>query len=62
MTDEYEQALAAFLRTFDERMATAPVVERRRVDRDGLIEARRAPGPVEGELAYWVEPPGHAGG
>ena len=52
MTEEHEQALAAFLRTFDERMATAPLIERRRVDREGLIEARRAPGPVDGECAY----------
>ncbi len=56
MTEEHEQALAAFLRIFDERLASAPVVERRNAERDGLIEARRAPGPVDAEFAYWVEP------
>jgi hypothetical protein len=57
MSDEHERALAAFLRTFDKRMSDAPVVDRRQVDRDGVIEARRAPGPVVGEVAYWVKPP-----
>jgi hypothetical protein len=60
MADEHEQALAAFFRAFDKRIAAAPVVDRRRLDRGGLIEARRAPGPVDGELAYWVAPPDRA--
>jgi hypothetical protein len=56
VADEHEQALAAFLRIFDERLASAPLVEQRHAEREGLIEAQRASGPVEREFAYWVEP------
>jgi hypothetical protein len=62
MTDEHEQALEAFLRIVDERLASAPLVDRRRPGRKGLIEARRATGPVDGEVAYWVARPGRAAG
>jgi len=55
MTDERERALAAFWRVFEKRLATAPVVEHRRRDREKLIDAQRAPGPVDGEVAYWVQ-------
>ena len=61
MIDEREDALQALLRAFDERLAAAPVVDRRAVDRRGarppnLFEASRVPGPVDSDFAYWASP------
>jgi hypothetical protein len=58
--DEREKALEEFLRVFDERLGAGPIVDRRGPERrqpaDKLIDARRAGGPVDGDLAYWVLP------
>ena len=59
MASQHEDALAEFLHAFDERLATAPVVDRRVTDRRDrrqpkLIDAARASGPVRGDFAYWA--------
>lgn len=59
MAHDREDALAEFLRTFDERLAGAPIVDRRGGDRRDrrqpkLIEAARASGPVDRDFAYWA--------
>ncbi len=56
MTDEHDEALAALMRVFDERLAAAPLVKRRATIEDRPIEARRAKGPVAGDFAYWIAP------
>ena len=57
MVDERENALKALLQAFDERLAAAPLVDRRTNDRRGvaqhLIEASRSAGPVDRDFAYW---------
>jgi hypothetical protein len=58
MTDAHRDALEEFLRVFDERSAAAPIVERRKPPPPAaeIVTARRARGPVDTELAYWVSP------
>jgi hypothetical protein len=60
MTDEREEAMQAFLRAFDERLAApAPLVDRRREDRRGawqhLIDAAHVSGPADRDFVYWTE-------
>ncbi len=63
MIDEREDALKAFLRAYDERLAAAPLLDRRTSDRRGarphLVEASRVPAPVDRAFAYWVSPRGN---
>ena len=58
MTDEHHEALEAFLRAFDKRLETAPVVDRRKARAEAIVEARRSAGPIRRDFAYWVSPKG----
>ena len=65
MIDEHQDAVDALLQAIDERLAGAPLVDRRTTDRRGtqqpsLIEASRVPGPIDRDFAYWVSPRGEA--
>lgn len=58
MTEAHKDAVDALLRAMDERLATAPLIDRRGVRKPSLIEASRARGPVTGDFAYWSSSPG----
>ena len=67
MAREHDQAVEEFLAAFDQRLETAPVVERRmQIERRGeasarRVDGRRARGPVDDAFAYWESPKHDAG-
>ena len=59
MRSEHEAAVRALMQAFDARLAAAPLIDRRAVERDGVVDARRAAGPVGDDFAFWASNGGH---